>query len=329
MIRKTNNSLVTTPLGSAALALALALACSGQAHAPDERAAAAYPAYHGPKKTIAVSKFDAVGSFVARYGGWDLGGGLAAMLTSELARTNRFVVVERADIDTLLREKQMTLSDVTRGASGAPLVGAQTFIHASVVAFDEQTKGGGLNLGLNLPGLGTGGLGMRGATGHVTIELRLIDGATGAVLATSRVERKVRSSAIALQGRIRNVSFGGDHFNQTALGQASREAIAQAVAQIVAGMERVPFQALVAKVDGDRVFLNAGRNANLAPGSRMRITRTVDTVCDPISGEVLGGTKVGLADIVVEQIEDRYAVARVVTGSGRPARADIAQLVNP
>lgn len=28
-----------------------------------------YPAYQGPKKTIAVTKFDAVGAFVGKYGG--------------------------------------------------------------------------------------------------------------------------------------------------------------------------------------------------------------------------------------------------------------------
>ena len=33
-----------------------------------------YPPYNGPKKTVAVAKFDATGSFLAKYGGWDVGG---------------------------------------------------------------------------------------------------------------------------------------------------------------------------------------------------------------------------------------------------------------
>jgi hypothetical protein len=32
----------------------------------------------GPKKRIAVAKFDTIGSFSAEYGRWDIGGGLAA-----------------------------------------------------------------------------------------------------------------------------------------------------------------------------------------------------------------------------------------------------------
>ena len=41
------------------------------------------PAYSGPKKTIAVAKFDANGAFIGQYGSYDVGGGLAAMMVNE------------------------------------------------------------------------------------------------------------------------------------------------------------------------------------------------------------------------------------------------------
>lgn len=288
-------------------------------------AAPEYPAYSGPRKTIAVSKFDAVGSFVGQYGGWDIGGGLAAMLASELARSNRFIVVERADLDTLLREKQMALSEVTAGASGRPLLAAQTFVRGSVTEFDQDEKGGGLSLGLKVQGV-TGGGGRRTASGHVTIELRLIDAASGAVVATSKVEKKVKSSSLALQASKGLFAFGGDQFEQTSLGRASREAIQEAVAQITAGMERVPWQALVARFEGDRVYINAGRNANLASGARLRAVRNVNTITDPSSGEVLGGERHTVGDLVIEQVEDRYAVGRWL-GHQPAQRGDIVQML--
>lgn len=287
-----------------------------------------YPPYQGPRKTIAVTKFDAVGSFVARYGGWDIGGGLAAMLTAELARTNRFVVLDRADVDTLLREKQMALGGVTQGTTGAPLMGAQTFIRGSVTEFDQEEKGGGLNLGLAVGNLGGGGA-RRQATGHVAIELRLIDGETGAILATARVEKKVKSSSFALQGLVRNVTFGGDRFRQTSLGRASREAIEEAVAKIVAQMEAVPFQALVAKADGDTIYINAGRNANLASGARMRVFRPLNTITDPLTGQVLGSGRRTISDIILMQVEDRYSVGQAVTQRTPVERGDIVQLIGP
>jgi len=310
----------------ASMAFILAAVPAAQAFAASDEPAVVYPAYQGPKKTIAVTRFDAIGSFVAQHGDWDVGGGLAAMLAGELARTNRFVVVERAELDTLLREKQLAQANATRGTGGGPLLGAQTFIRGSVTSFDQQEKGGGLNFGLNLPGF-SGAASARKAVGHIAIDLRLIDGETGAVLMTSHVERKIQAGSIALQGATGRFNFGGDRFNQTSLGRASREAIESAVAQIVAGMERVPFQALVARSDGDRVFLNAGRNANLVPGSRMRVTRAIDRVSDPVTGEVLGERRQTIADVVIDQVEDRYSVARLIGASMHVEPSDVAQLV--
>jgi curli biogenesis system outer membrane secretion channel CsgG len=284
-----------------------------------------YPNYDGPRKTIAVSRFDAVGSFVGEYGGWDIGGGLAAMLVAELVRTNRFVVVERAELDMLLREQQMALSDVTRGASGAPLLGAQTFIRGSVTEFAQQERGGGLNVGLNLPGV-SGGLGSRQASGHITIDLRLIDAATGTVVSTVQVKKTIRSSSLALQGRTGVISFGGDQFDQTSLGRASREAITEAVTRITAEMVSVPWQALVANVETDRVYINAGRSANVTPGASMRAVRVERTITDPASGEVLGGELRTIGDLTIEQVEDRYSIGRWL-GQEPPRRGDVVHLI--
>jgi curli biogenesis system outer membrane secretion channel CsgG len=310
-----------------AIAMACAAAPVSQALARSDASEISYPAYQGPKKTIAVSKFDAVGSFVGQFGGWDVGGGLAAMLTTELAQTNRFVVVERPDLDTILREKQMALTGVTRGVTGQQLLGAQTIVRGSVTTFEQNNGGGGLNIGLNLPGFNGGAAG-RTMSGHIAIVLRLIDAETGAIISTSRVEKTVRSRSVALQGSVRNVSFGGDQFHNTSIGKAAEQAIAEAVAHIVDGMEQVPFQALVAKVDGDRVSINAGHNANLAPGARMRIVRTTDTVTDPQTGELLGSTRATVGDIEIVRVEDRYAVGRLINAAAPVQRSDVAQLVN-
>ena len=308
------------PFLSAIAALSISL---GAPAAVDAQAQIQYPAYQGPKKTIAVSKFDAVGGFVSQYGGWDVGGGLAAMLASELSRTNRFIVVERADLDTLLREKQMPLSDVATGNSGRPMLGAQTFVRGSVTEFDENEKGGGFSLGLDL-GPGKGGAGTRRRSGHVAIDLRLIDAESGAILATRRVEKTVSSNSVALQATASGASFGGDQFDQTSLGRASREAIQEAVAQIVRDMENVPWQGLVAKADSGRIYINAGRNANLAPGMRLRATRVVNAITDPATGEMLGSEKVSVGDIIIVDVQDRYSVGRPAGGL-TPKQGDVVE----
>jgi curli biogenesis system outer membrane secretion channel CsgG len=284
----------------------------------------AYPAYNGPRKTIAVTRFDAVGSFAAEYGGWDIGGGLAAMLVGELAKTNRFVVVERAELPALLREQQMASSGVTTG-DDRPLLGAQILVRGSVTEFDQDEGGGGFNIGLARNNF-LGGLGLAQMTGHVTIDLRMIDASTGAIISTHRVDKRVSESSVALRARTDDIAFGGDTFNKTSLGRASREAIEQAVAEIVMGMDNVPWQALVAGVDNDRVFINAGRNANIAPGMTLRAVRADRTITDPATGQVLGSERRTIGDLTVVQVEDRYAVARWM-GVEPPRRGDTVQLL--
>lgn len=287
--------------------------------------AIAYPAYQGPKKTLAVSRFDASGGFIARYGGWDIGGGLAAMLATELSRTNRFIIVERGDLDLLLAEKQMAQGGQTQGTSATPLLGAQTFIHGSVTEFEEQEKGGGLSLGFNSGGF-AGALGGRQSSGSLVIDLRLIDAASGAVLATYKAKRKLKASSLALQGRTASgFSLDADQFRQSSLGRAAREAIAEAAAAIVADLERVPWQALVAEVDGERVYINAGRNANVAPGAMMRVVRRTRTISDPATGEILGGEQGTVGKLVIEAVDDRFATGRW-EGETAPRRGDIVQI---
>jgi curli biogenesis system outer membrane secretion channel CsgG len=314
------------PLLLAAIAgAAFCLGAMPVAAAAEKAEAVAHPAYQGPKKTLAVSRFDASGGFIARYGGWDVGGGLAAMLATELSRTNRFVIVERGDLDLLLAEKQMAQSGQTQGAATTPLLGAQTFIHGSVTEFEEQEKGGGLSLGFS-SGSFAGALGGRKASGSLVIDLRLIDAASGAVLATYKAERKIKASSLALQGRTAGgLSLDADQFRQSSLGRAAREAIAEATAAIVSDMERVPWQALVAEVDGERVYINAGRNANVAPGARMRVVRRTRTISDPATGEILGGEQGTVGALVIEAVDDRFATGRWV-GETAPRRGDIVQI---
>lgn len=267
-----------------------------------------YPAYDGPRKTIAVANFDAIGAFVAQYGGWDIGGGVAAMLVSELQKTNRFVVVERAELDTLLREKELGLSDVTDGrGSSAQLLGVQMFVAGSVTEFSQKDKGGGLNLGLNVEGFRGGG-GMRTATGKIAMDLRMIDAGNGAILSTQTVSEELKAKSLALQGGRGIIALGGDQFNRTALGTATRKALRKAVMLVIAEMEAVPWQGLVARVDGNLIYINAGEDVNLRAGQTLLCIRTINTITDPVTGEVLGTEQATIGEIRLNKVEARYSV---------------------
>jgi len=318
---RSSTRLVEPLFALAGLAAAIGL-IADPAAAADTAAVAGAP-YHGPRKTIAISGFDAAGPFLARYG--DAGTSLSAMLATELARTDRFVLVERPDVDTLLRERALAQSGTTNGAVDGQLTGAQIFVRGTVTEFEEQERGGGFNIGFNGGGL-LGSLGQQRSSGRMAITLRLIDASTGAVLATHVVERRFSNSSVNLTGQVRGLSVGGGNFSQAAIGRVAREAIAEATRTLVAAMERVPWQALVAEVDADRVYISAGRNANLAPGARLRAVRQQRTITDPATGQVLGSEQRTIADLVIESVHDRYAIGRLASPATLQ-RGDVVHLI--
>lgn len=267
-------------------------------------------AYHGPKKTVAVARFDANGAFQARYGGSDLGGGLAAQLSRALASSDRVILVERPDLDAVLVEQRLATQGIAQRATPTPnrLLGAQLLIRGSVTEFEESERGGGLTIGGVFGGVGTA-LTPRGQQGRVAIDLRVIDTTTGRVVLAHRAEEKVSERSLGLQVTRANLSIGADGFERTALGQATRAAIDSGVREILAKLDTVPWQAQVIRVGSGALYVNAGTESGLKIGDTLRIYRVTDTIKDLVTDEVLGVEERTLGEVRIESVAPRYATA--------------------
>lgn len=284
--------------------------------------------YTGVKKRIAVAKFDTVLSHAPYFIGLDIGGGVAAQLTTALVTSGRFVVVERAILGEIQREQQLGAQRLTTQGTGTQvgnLIDAQMLIVGSVTEFEQATKGGGLGIGLS--GLmGSIGLGGKAVEGHVGMDIRLVDTTTGHVLTSKRVESRMSASDVSLKIITpQGVEFGGDAFNKTPLGQAARKAIEDAVALIVGEMEAVPWTGQVADILGDQVLVNAGRDMGLLPGMILIVSGIVKEVTDPATGASLGVIESLLGEIRIEQVQEKFSTARLLTGT-IPKRGDILRL---
>lgn len=296
----------------------------------EEEAAPAKPApapYTGVKKRISVAKFDAGGAGAGYFTGWDIGGGLSAQLTTALVGSGRFVVVERAVLGEIQREQQVgaqRLGATETAAQAGKLIDAQMLIVGSVTEFEQAEKGGRMGIGLSGPlaGIGVGGGAVEGRVG---MDIRLVDTTTGQVVTSKRVEARVSASDVSLKISTHNMDFGGDAFDKTPLGQATRSAIEEAVALIVGEMEAVPWAGRVADLMGSQVLVNAGRDMNLRPGTMLVVSSVVKEVTDPESGAKLGVIEASRGEIRIEQVQEKFSTARVVTGA-LPKRGDLLRL---
>lgn len=309
---------------AAALALLAVVAPTGEAAARDRKAkveAAPAPpptpaAPVGPKKRVAVAKFDANGAFTAAYGGWDIGGGLAAQLTTALVDSGRFVVVERPDLGVVLKEQELSQTKITSAGSGpqaGQLLGAQLIVRGSVTEFDQAAKGRGMNIGLSggggLGDLVGGGLASKSTQGVVGIDVRVIDASTGQVVQSRRIEKRLVSRDTSLQLTAKKIAFGSDQFNSTVLGQATREAIVDAVAFIEAAQNGVAWTGAVIDVSDNQVFLNTGGEGGVQAGDRFAVMVVQKELTDPTTGQSLGRIEANAGEIRVTDVRPTYSIA--------------------
>jgi curli biogenesis system outer membrane secretion channel CsgG len=308
-------------------------ACAGSstaaATAADSSASASggMPPPTGPKKRIAVARFDASGVITNQYPGWNIGDGLAAQLTTALLNSGYFIVVERTELAGVLREQEMAMQKLTSKETAAQvgrLLGTQLLVRGSVTEFSQGESGGGLRVGggsggggFGFGGFGIGGGGIGGALGvqsvHgvVGMDIRLIDTTTGKVLQSQRAESNLDQRGVSADINVHNVAFGGDEFNKTVLGRATREAIEKAVAIIIRAMDSVPWTGRVVEVTGDQVYINAGSASGVKPGDVFSVTAVVKELTDPDSGEVLTTIEEKRGDIDLVDVQEKFSIARM------------------
>lgn len=164
------------------------------------------PPYSGPKARIAVAAFDVK---AAKAGG-EVGSGLREMLVTALVNSNRFRVVERQVLDSVMQEQELAASGAAQpgGVQRGQIKTADIIVTAAVTEFEPQASGGAAGIGGG-GGVGSGVLGalLGGAMNkaHMALDLRVIDTSTSEVLAATRVQ----GQASDVSGGLMAGFFGG------------------------------------------------------------------------------------------------------------------------
>ena len=280
------------------------------------------------KKRVAVLKFGATGKFGA-FEGWDVGDGLAAQLATALQQTGCFNVIDRLALAGLLREQELALTGIVAKESAVRvgrLSGAQVLVKGEITEFEPTTSGSGLTLGFGLPRIPLGiRLGGEAQTAQVAMDVRLIDASTGQVLQSHRVEGKANAAGFSAGLDNRWASIGGEHFTKTPLGQATRQALVEAVGLISQSLMALPSEQIlqwrVVEVMDNQIFVNAGQGSGLKVGARLRVVSAAKELIDPDTQAVLGAVEQSVGEVEIVSIQDRYSIATIRTNF-QPKRGD-------
>jgi curli biogenesis system outer membrane secretion channel CsgG len=249
------------------------------------------------------------------------GEGLTSMLITALINSKRFVVLERKAMDDITKEQGIVAAgDSATTTTPNSLIGAQTLIRGAVTEYSNKysTIGGSMSI---IPGIN---IGHTQATAAVVLDVRIYDVKTGQIIDSVRAEGKASSSktGVGYDNKKNGVSTSFDGSVQTPLGEASRQAINNAVIQIIARMEKVVWEGAIADIetaDTDpkvTLYLNAGSDLGLKEGDVLEVLRAGTPIKDPQTKTIIGrkrDTRIGTCKII--EIKPSLAIAVPIEGT--------------
>jgi curli biogenesis system outer membrane secretion channel CsgG len=285
------------------------------------------PPYNGIKKEIGVENFDNTAGIS---GFLELGLNLAVMLKSALFDSGRFVVLDRQNLNSVIKEQDLQASGRSAHAPGIAQTGkirsARYLAGGAISEVTYDRSGGGGTLGIPTP-VGSFMVGGKKNTAQITCIVTLTDTTTSEIVAKERIVGRASEGSVSV-GYSGYVSLGGGGFEKTPIGQAAQEIINQAVRFIALKMEEVPFSGTVISASKDgKVLVNRGANYNMVPGSVLGMFSAGNELLDPESGAVLGREDgKALGQLRVTNVKEKFSYCEVISPSETPEAGTIVML---
>lgn len=260
------------------------------------------PPLKGPKKVVAVGKFDNKTKFAGQF---DLGSGFADMMANALDKADRFIVINRSNIEDILEEQDFAASDrtVTSGAAKTgKLLSAQFIVIGAVTEYEEVTEGGGGKV--RIKGFDVGA---KVTKAHIAVILRMIDTTSGEEF-TQRVEGKAQTTGIAADYNEDDWGLGGQYFHKTPLGKAIQNAIDQGVILLGTRILNAPWTGKVVMAKPGKIYINVGERNGVKVGDTFVVYHRGEELRDPDTGELLDYEEEKLGTISIITVKEKIAI---------------------
>lgn len=226
------------------------------------------PEYIGPKKKLAVAKFENA----TRFGKRRLGENMTNVLTTELSKTQRFVLLERSDVDKILDQLALSQSGITEGTLKQIQLLDADFILTGAVTHYAVTTTGSSNLFTQ----------SKTQKAEVGADVRIVDVRTGEILLSESGKGSTEKEFDKVLGMGED---GG--YDESLEMDAFRIAVIDLVENIVSTIDKTPWICDVVKISDSKLYIDAGRKSNLKKGVILNIYQKGETITN-LSGQIIG-----------------------------------------
>ncbi len=267
--------------------------------------------YTGPRRRIGVVSFDNK----APYAQERIGDVATDIMITELTKSGKFIVVERQKLDKILEEQKFHQSgvvDPNTAAKVGKVLGLNAIVTGSISQFGVKKEGKDFIVSQS-----------KQQIVECTVDVRVVDVETGQVLLADSGKGVVRKASGKFLG-MGNAS----KYDETLEGEALRAAIVKFVDNIISQVNKKPWSCRVAAVKNGTIYLNAGLEAGLEVGQKLKVFSQGEDIVDPTTGLVLGQEETELGTLkVASYFGENGSVANVVSGN-LPKAKDLCRLAD-
>lgn len=160
----------------------------------------------------------------------------------------------------------------------------------------------------------------------LVLDVLVLDAYTSSCVARQRFSTRIRRLPV-LENRTElevpdTVLFGSTEHYATPFGAAYREVIRQAADWAGATASCLPFGARVVKVDGRRMYIDAGAEQGLANGDALRALRMAgEEPVRSLDGELLGMEKTVAGEAIIRSVYPKFSIIEFPDAGTPPLKA--------
>ncbi len=273
----------------------------------------------------------------------DIGKGISDLLINQLVNDGTYRVIERQQLDKILKEQNFSNSDRADANTAAKIgrvLGVDTIITGDITQFgrDDQNRSAGGGALSRWDKYGIGNVGTHKAKAVVEVTGRLIDVNTAEILASATGHgESSRSGTNLLGGGGGYGSAGGGHvdmsssnFGQTIIGEAVKGAVTQLATKLDENAGKLPVNTvkvngLVADATGNTIVINVGSRSGVRVGDKLMVTRVGRVIKDPATGKPLRTIEEPVGQLQITSVDEGSAVG-TFTGSGQVKVGDVVKM---
>ena len=237
--------------------------------------------YIGPKKKLAITKFENA----TRFGKRRLGENITDVLTTELSKSQRFILLERAEVDKILEQVALSQSGITEGTLEKIQILDADFILAGTVTHYAVTTTGSSNLFTQ----------SKTQKAEVAADVRIIDVRTGEIILSETGRGTAEKDFEKVLGMGEN---GG--YDESLEMDAFRKAVINLTENIISTLDKSPWICDVVKISGSKLYIDAGKKSNLKIGTELAIYQIGDAVRN-LSGNIIGYEEKKLGNTMISE----------------------------